>query len=183
MPKDAEVKVVSLTPLCQQQPPRPWLQAEVLSSFGESGGPCLVAPAHQPARIMGYRYRTRAAPSPCTLAETAQSPPVAQYRVPTPPLQASPQGPRVHPSWTSMNPSIRSCGRGNLSRRKQRQLPRLLPLLTSCRSLQWMARCCRQHLLTSPSTSVLHCGVGRVPRSVQCPGRIQHIAQSLLQGS
>ena len=27
-----------------------------------------------------------------------------------------------------------------------------------------MARCCRQHLLTSPSTFV---GVGRVPRSVQ----------------
>ena len=62
----------------QQPPPRPGLQAEVLSSFGESGGPCLVAPAHQPARIMGYRYCTRAAPSPCTLVETAQSPPVAQ---------------------------------------------------------------------------------------------------------
>jgi len=59
-PKDAEVEVVLLTPLCQQPPPRPWLQAEVLPSFGESGGPCLVAPAHQPARIMGYR--TLAAP-------------------------------------------------------------------------------------------------------------------------
>jgi len=41
--KDAEVEVLLPTPLCQQPPPRPWLQAEVLSSFGESGGPCLVA--------------------------------------------------------------------------------------------------------------------------------------------
>jgi len=52
-PKDAEVDVVLPTPLCQQPPPRPWLQAEVLLSFGESGGPCLVALAHQTARIMG----------------------------------------------------------------------------------------------------------------------------------
>jgi len=71
-PKDAEVKVVLPTPLCQQPPPRPLLQAEVLPSFGESGGPCLVAPAHQLAHIMGYR--TQAAPSPCTLVETLQSP-------------------------------------------------------------------------------------------------------------
>jgi len=42
----------------------------------------LVAPAHQPTRTMGYR--TPAAPSPCTSVEMAQSPPVAQYRVPTP---------------------------------------------------------------------------------------------------
>jgi len=83
-PKDAEVDVVLPTPLCQQPPPRPWLQAEVLSSFGESGGSCLVAPAHQPARIMGYR--TPAAPSSCTLVEMVQLPPVAQYHVPTPPL-------------------------------------------------------------------------------------------------
>jgi len=79
-PKDAEVEVVL-------PPPCPWLQAEVLSSFGEFGGtngPCLVAPAHQLARIMGYR--TPAAPSPCTSVDMVQSPPVAQYRVPTPPL-------------------------------------------------------------------------------------------------
>jgi len=81
-PKDAEVDVVLLTLLCKQPPPRPWLQVEVLPSFGESGGPCLVAPAHQPARIVGYH--TLAAPSPCTSVEIAQSPPVAQYRVPTP---------------------------------------------------------------------------------------------------
>ena len=169
-PKDAEVEVVLLTLLCQQPPPRPWLQPEVLSSFGESGGPCLVAPAHRPARIMGYRYRTRAAPSPCTLVETAQSPQWLstvcrrlRYRLVL-------WHPRAHhPSWTSRNPSIHSCGRGNLSRRKQRQLPRPLPLLTSCQSLQWMARCCHQRPLTSPSTSVLHCWVGRVPRSVQYP--------------
>jgi len=73
-PKDAEVEVVLPTPLCQQPPPRPWLQAEVLLSFGESGGPCLVAPAHQLARIVGYH--TPAAPSPCTSVETAQSSPV-----------------------------------------------------------------------------------------------------------
>ena len=36
-PKDAEIQVVLLIPLCQQPPPRPWLQAEVLPSFGESG--------------------------------------------------------------------------------------------------------------------------------------------------
>ena len=41
-PKDAEVEVVLLTPLCQQPPPRPWLQMEVLPSFGESGGPYLI---------------------------------------------------------------------------------------------------------------------------------------------
>jgi len=44
-------------------------------------------------------------------------------------------GPQAHPSWTSRNPSIRSCGWSELSRRKQSQLPRPLPLLTSCRSL------------------------------------------------
>jgi len=71
-PKDAEVEVVLPTLLCQQPPPCPWLQAEVLPSFGESGGPCLVTPAHQPAHIMGYR--TPSAPLPCTLVETAQSP-------------------------------------------------------------------------------------------------------------
>ena len=49
------------------------------------GCPCSPTGTHQ-----GYRYLTRAASSPCTLVETAQSPPVAQYRVPTPPLQASP---------------------------------------------------------------------------------------------
>jgi len=81
-PKDAEVEVVLPIPLCQQPPPRPWLQAEVLPSFGESGGPCLVAPAHQPAHIMAYR--TPAALSPCTSVEMAHSPPVAQYCVPTP---------------------------------------------------------------------------------------------------
>jgi len=74
-PKDAEVEVVLPTQLCQQPPPRPWLQAEVLPSFGESGGPCLVTPAHQPAHIMGYR--APASPSPCTLVATAQSLPVA----------------------------------------------------------------------------------------------------------
>jgi len=36
-PKDAEVEVVLPTLLCQQPPPRPWLQAKVLSSFSESG--------------------------------------------------------------------------------------------------------------------------------------------------
>jgi len=40
-PKDAEIDVVLPTPLCQQPPPRPWLQADVLPSFGESEGPCL----------------------------------------------------------------------------------------------------------------------------------------------
>jgi len=68
-PKDAEVEVVLPTPLCQQAPPRPWLQAEVLPFFGESGGSCLVTPAHQPTRIMGYR--TPAAPLPCTSVEMA----------------------------------------------------------------------------------------------------------------
>ena len=38
-PKDAEVRVVLPTPLCQQPPPHPWLQAEVLPIFDESGGP------------------------------------------------------------------------------------------------------------------------------------------------
>jgi len=54
-PKDAEIEVVLPTPLCQQPTPRSWLQADVLPSFGESEGPCLVAPSYQPARIMGYR--------------------------------------------------------------------------------------------------------------------------------
>ena len=39
--------------------------------------------------------------------------------------------PRAHPSWTSRNRSIRCCGQSELSRRKQRQLPRPLLLLTS----------------------------------------------------
>ena len=53
-----------------------------------TNGPCLVAPAHQLARIMGYR--TPAAPLPCTLVEMVQSHPVARYHVPTPPLWANP---------------------------------------------------------------------------------------------
>jgi len=44
-------------------------------------------------------------------------------------------GPRAHPSWKSRNSSIRSCGRSKLSRRKQLQLPRPVPLMTSCWSL------------------------------------------------
>jgi len=77
-------------------------------------------------------------------------------------------GPRAHPSWTSRNPSIRSCGRSKLSGMKQRQLlPRPLLLLTSCQSLRWMARCCHQHPLTSPSTFFRTAGVGHVPCSVQ----------------
>ena len=75
--------------------------------------------------------------------------------------------PRAHPSWTSRNRSIRSCGQSELSRRKQRQLPRPLPLLTSCQSLQWMARCCHQHPLTGQSTLSGTAGIGRVPCSVQ----------------
>jgi len=150
------------TPLCQQPPPRPWLQAEVLPSFGESGGPCLSVPAHQPARIMGYHTQRFHRPA-------------LQWRRHSRPWWLSTVcrrhryslvlwGPQAHPSWTSRNPSICFCGRSELSGRKQRQLPR--PLLTSCQSLRWMARCCRQHPLTSPSTFVWHCGVGTYP--TQC---------------
>ena len=90
------------SPLCQQPPPRHWLQADVLPSFGESEGPCLVAPSHQPARIMGYR--TAAAPSPCTLVETALSPLVSQYRVLMPPLYASPLGSSSPPVFDIKKP-------------------------------------------------------------------------------
>jgi len=121
-----------------------------LLSFGESGRPCLVAPAHQLARIRGivilpeqlhhpalwWRRRSR----PQWLSTVCQR---HRYRLVL-------WCPRAHPSWTSRNPSICSCGWDDLSRRQQRQLPRPLPLLTSCRGLQRMARCCRQHTLTSP---------------------------------
>jgi len=46
-----------------------------------------------------HGYRTPAAPSPCTSVETEQSPPVAQYRVPTPPLWAN-------PLWSSSPPIL-----------------------------------------------------------------------------
>jgi len=162
-PKDAEVEVVMLTPLCQQPPPRPWLQAGVLPSFGESGT-MPGHPAHQPARIMGYRYRTRAAPSPCTLVETAQSPPVAQYRVPMPPLQASPLASSRPPILDIKEPLNSLLWTGQFEQKEaeaaaQAAAPTDILLESSMDG--------RQHPLTSPSTSVLHCGVGCVPRSVQ----------------
>jgi len=49
-PKDAEIEVVLPTPLCQQPPPPPWLQVEVLPSFGEwetmPGRPCSPTSTH-----------------------------------------------------------------------------------------------------------------------------------------
>jgi len=51
----------------------------------------VVTPAYQPVCFMGYR--TPVALLPSTSVEMAQSPPVAQYRVPMPPLKASPLGP------------------------------------------------------------------------------------------
>jgi len=79
---DAEVEVVLPTLLCQQTPPRPWLQVEVPPLFGESGRPRLVTPAHQAVHLTGYH--TLAAPLPSTSVETAQSPAVVQYNVPSP---------------------------------------------------------------------------------------------------
>ena len=136
-----------------------------MPSFGESGGPCLVAPDHQPACIMGYR--TPIGSITLHFGGDGTIAPVAQYTMcRRHHYRLVPWGPRAHPSWTSRNPSIRSCGQSELSRMEQRQLHVPLPLLTSCRSLRWMARCCHQHPLTSPSTFVRHCRGWTCPR--QC---------------
>ena len=79
-PKDAEVEVVLPTPLCQQPPPRPWLQAEVLPSFGESGDHAwspMLTNRHASWGIVPQRLHR-----PAFDGDGA----VAQYRVPTPPF-------------------------------------------------------------------------------------------------
>jgi len=143
--------------MCQQAPPRPWLQVKVPPLFGESGVPCLVTLLTRRCISRGI-IPQRLRRLPLLWRQHRRQHAVAQYYVPSPLQEASPPG------------------------RKQRYLLKQLPvdvppeLLTNGQGLP------PTHADQSADLRPTLWGLdmAQAVRSI-CPGHLGHITASLLQ--